>query len=608
MRPITFRVPILMSCLGLATAAAAQDTTAPAAPAATGAATAAALVPADVVDRIIEEGIDNSHAMHYLDALTNGIGHRLTGSHNYDAACRWALAEFRALGLEAELEPWATWKTGWDRGQWSGRVTHPVAMELQVATPAWTAGTRGATRGRLLVLPESLDAFTAMGEQVRGAFLFDLASIPDYDDPDRERYGGVPEWVREHAVAAGVAGIVTSSIGTPEYPNRIRVFADRRSVPWLSEDRGQLPEVVVRYDQAERLRWLLTHNERVDVEFDIRNRYRKGPIELHNVVAELRGTEKPDEVVYVCGHLDSWHQATGTTDNGTGTTSTMEAARILTAAGAQPKRTIRFALWGGEEQGLLGSAEHVKRRRTEMDKVSCVLNHDTGTNWAYRLSVTEAMLPLFERVMAPVMQLTPPDADHEGPVFSLRAVRQLRGGGGSDHASFTAAGVPGLAWGLTGRSDYFGYTWHTQWDSYDVAIPEYQRHTATVIALTALGVANLEELLPREGVVRGRGRGRGDATQMFADRLDATIEGLAFTAVRDGGMAATAGIRTGDTVVSANGKPVKSAADIFTILREGGSFTDPIALVLRRGDEEVEVSVAPFADFGRRRGGTRRER
>ena len=259
-------------------------------------------------------------------------------------------------------------------------------------------------------------------------------------------------------------------------------------------------------------------------------------------------------------------------------------------------------MWGGEEQGLLGSREHVKRHRSEMNNVSCVLNHDTGTNWAHSLSVTEAMYPLFQKIMEPVMQLTAPESDFDEPVFKLRKVRQLRAGGGSDHASFAAAGVPGLGWGLTGRSDYFGYTWHTQWDTYDNAIPEYQRHTATVIALTALGVANLPDLLPREGVTRGGG-GRGDATVMFAGALGAEIDGLKITSVEQDGVAAKAGIQQGDVIEQANGQKIKGIGDIFTMLRDAGSFSEPIQLTLRRGDATVKAKVSLM---NQRRGRRRR--
>ena len=350
---------------------------------------------------------------------------------------------------------------------------------------------------------------------------------------------------------------------------------------------------------------MLTLEGDVEVEFDIRNRF-QGEVDLHNVIAELRGTEKPDEVVVVCGHLDSWHQAAGATDNGTGTTSTLEAARILTAVGAKPKRTIRFCLWGGEEQGLMGSREHVDRRRKDMEKVSCVLNHDTGTNWAHSLTVTEQMLPQMEIAMAEVMTMTPPEDDHDGPVFELRGRPTISAGGGSDHASFGRAGVPPFGWGLTGRSDYFGYTWHSQWDRYDVVIPEYQAHTSTVIALTALGIANLPELLPREGISRGGRRG-GDATTMFAGGLGVEMDGLKFKSVQETGLAGKAGLKAGDAITKVNGEAVKQMSDIFGFMRDAG-FTSEIELTVKRGDEEVKAKVSPFGNRRGRRGQGRRRR
>ncbi|GAB4139097.1 MAG: hypothetical protein Fur0037_05180 [Planctomycetota bacterium] len=206
----------------------------------------------------------------------------------------------------------------------------------------------------------------------------------------------------------------------------------------------------------------------------------------------------------VCGHLDSWHQAQGCTDNGTGVATTIECARILKAVGAKPKRTIRFILWGGEEQGLLGSIAYVRQHRQEMSRIACVFNHDAGTNWAHSLTVSDSMYGPMQRVFAPVMDLEPPDPDFAGEVFRLNHRPKIgAGAGGSDHASFVPAGVPGLDWGLVGRSDYFGVTWHSQWDNLDVAIPEYQRHTSTVIALAALGVANLPDLLDHSGVEAG---------------------------------------------------------------------------------------------------------
>lgn len=577
-------------------------------------------VSSDVAIAIKREGLENSQVMAYLDYLTNNIGHRLTGSANYVRAVEWAKGEFEQMGLEVELEKWATWRNSWNRGQWSGRVVSPVELELQIATPAWTAGTKGLVRGKLVAMPTDEAQPQEIGDSLRGAYVFDLSSIPDYEPAveasaggrrggggGRGR-GGVPAWLRDAAPALGIAGFVSSSSGTAQYPNRIRVFADRGQ-PYLARTLPTIPEIVVRQDQAKKLRWLMAHSdEDVQIEFDIRNRF-QGEVDLYNVVAELKGTEKPDEYVVVCGHLDSWHQATGATDNGTGTTSTLEAARILTAIGAKPKRTIRFCLWGGEEQGLIGSSEHVNRRRDEMAKVSCVLNHDTGTNWAQSLTVTESMLPHMQMAMAEVMTMTAPDKDHDGPVFELTAQPTISSGGGSDHASFGRAGVPPFGWGLTGRSDYFGYTWHSQWDRYDVVIPEYQTHTSTVIALTALGIANLPDLLPRDGITRGRGNRRGDATTMFSGALGVELDGMKFKSVGDTGTAGKAGIQVGDTIVEVNGKPVTQMAEIFGILREreGGRLGGEIELTLQRGDEKVKTKLTPFAGRrgtqGRRRDG-----
>ena len=151
----------------------------------------------------------------------------------------------------------------------------------------------------------------------------------------------------------------------------------------------------------------LKDGKAVTLEFDIRNYFKKGPIKLYNVIADIPGTEKPDEYVIVGGHIDSWDGATGATDNGTGVSTTLEAARILMKAGVKPKRTIRFMLWSGEEQGLLGSAAYVKAHKDLMPKISAVLVHDGGTNYLSGIGATEAMLSDFEQVFAPVKELDP---------------------------------------------------------------------------------------------------------------------------------------------------------------------------------------------------------
>ncbi len=444
-------------------------------------------------DRIKHEGLQNSKVMDYLDYLTNSIGQRLTGSDNFELACQWAKREFEKMGLDVHLEKWAEWKVRFNRGQWSGRVLKPVHMELQVATEAWTAGTKGQVTAEAIKLPKDTLDLELLADQVRGKWL--VGTLPS------RRARGAREYLRylnRFCEEERVAGLVLASRGDAKFPNRIRVFGNRNMALAANSKTPTIPKIVVRRDQHQKIVKLLDKGK-VVLRFDIRNRFRRERVPLWNVVADIVGREKPNEYVIVCGHLDSWHQATGATDNGTGVTSTMEAARILSAVGAKPRRTIRFILWGGEEQGLLGSRAYVAKHRGEMKRVSAVFNHDTGTNWAYQIAVPTNMYDDFARILKPVLSIPAPDKDFSGPVFKLRKIKQMsRRGGGSDHASFLAAGVPAWPWGLRGRSDYFQFTWHSQWDTFDAAIPEYQRHTSTVVALTAYGVAQLPYLLPRD--------------------------------------------------------------------------------------------------------------
>ena len=169
-----------------------------------------------------------------------------------------------------------------------------------------------------------------------------------------------------------------------------------------------IPTITLLRKQYDEITGWLKAGKAVTLEFDIRNHFKKGPIKLYNVIADIPGTEKPDEYVIVGGHIDSWDGATGTTDNGTGVATTLEAARILMKSGVRPKRTIRFMLWSGEEQGLLGSAAYVKSHKDLMSRISAVLVHDGGTNYLSGIGATETMLADFEKVFEPVKDSTPP--------------------------------------------------------------------------------------------------------------------------------------------------------------------------------------------------------
>jgi carboxypeptidase Q len=533
------------------------------------------LLPAGMAERIRDEGIDHSQAMRLLRDLTGKVGHRLTGSDNFSKACDWAAQEFHAMGVPSvQIEKWGEWKLAWNRGAWIGRITNPVAMDLYVATDAWTAGTNGSKVGVIAAAPTAIDEVTV--KAYAGKWVYYSKR------PTKE--------LRDACEALGILGWLYRA-GDPDakFPLRVRVFGDHRTAMKPIDQVPTIPMIAIRADQADELAEMLKAGKEVTGQFDIQNTFRDGGIPLYNVIAEIPGSERPDEVVIVCGHLDSWHQAQGCTDNGTGTTSTMEAARILMAVGAKPKRTIRFCLWGGEEQGLLGSHAYVQRHRTEMDKVSAVFNHDTGTNWAQSIGVTNAMASQLEPVFAPVLALlTAPDRSFDGPVFRISKSEKLGGGGGSDHASFLAAGVPGLNWGLTGRGNYFLHTWHTQWDTIDVAIEEYQRHTSTVIALAALGTANLDSMLDRTGIDVSGGQ-RPQSASYAEAMFDADMEGLSFTTVKADGRAAKMGAKAGDVMLSVNGEEIEVLRDIFRIARD--SDGEELTFVLKRGAEKVTAKM-----------------
>ncbi|MFK7742393.1 MAG: M20/M25/M40 family metallo-hydrolase [Planctomycetota bacterium] len=542
-------------------------------------------------DAIHDQGIRKSQVHRFLRDMTGQIGHRLTGSPNFTKACAWAKGEFEKMGLEVELEKWDEWPTVWSRGEWVGRIEQPIELDMYVATEAWTAGTKGPTTGHFALAPSGDDE----ASDCKGRWVISSRR------PSRRVRAAVQE--------QGALGVVYRARDpNAKYPTRVRVFGDSKVARAPLADAPTMPEIAVRSDDFDTLLALVEDGKDPVATFDIQNRFEEGPIVLNNVVATLRGSEKPDEVIIVSSHLDSWHQAQGCTDNGTGSATTLEAARILTAVGAKPKRTIKFCLWGGEEQGLLGSRGYVQRHRTDMNKVSAVFNHDTGTNWAQSLAVTEKMHAQLEPVFAHVIRMmTPPDKDFDGSVFNLRVVPRVTGGGGSDHASFIAALVPGLNWGLKGRADYFQHTWHTQWDVFENAIEEYQRHTATVVALAALGTANLDEMLDREGV-QPRGSRRNNQSTAFASAwFGAEMKQFRFDSVKEDGRAKKLGVQKGDVLIAIEGKKLESMRQVFQFAREAKG--EMVRFTFQRGDKTFDASMKKD-DMNRRsrRGGRRTER
>lgn len=247
-------------------------------------------------------------------------------------------------------------------------------------------------------------------------------------------------------------------------------------------------------------------NEGVDiqVEFDLDHNLAEGPYPVYNVIAEIPGTQYPEQVVIISAHMDSWDGpgSQGTTDNGTGTAVTIEAARILMAAGVKPKRTIRFALWAGEEQGLLGSKAYIESlSEDELAKISAAFVDDGGTNYEGGIPAADFMVDYLAAATAPINGVFYSETDGEFLNVNIRPTGdKIDTHGGSDHAAFNKVGVPGFFWDEEGRADY-GKGWHTQNDKIDLAIEEYLMQSATNAAIVAYNLASAPGMLPREGEV-----------------------------------------------------------------------------------------------------------
>ena len=524
------------------------------------------------VDRILSTGREESRVMDHLDHLTNRIGSRLTSSDGLTNACEWAVEKFKSFGIEnARMEKWGEFPVGFNRGPSTGRMVEPEVKALTFGTNSWSAGTKGVMKGKAIIAPEDADG---------------LAKVQGADLPGRvDRHAG-----RRHVPAPRAAA------STAEFRKALDAAYDEAKIAgFVRSTRGDLiltggayridfdklperPSINLRKDDFDDIVKRIKDDKSVVLEFDVRNYFKKGPIPLYNVIADIPGTEFPDEYVIVGGHIDSWDGATGTCDNGTGCSTTLEAARILMKSGIKPRRTIRFMLWSGEEQGLLGSRAYVKAHPEMLPKISAVLVHDGGTNYLSGIVATKAIKKDLEEAMAPIIGL-----DEKMP-FAIRDVTRLPQGIGSDHDTFLALGVPGFFWNQAGKANY-NRIHHTQYDTYDGAIPEYQKHSSLVAALGAYGVASLDHMLSREDM-----KSAAAATPTATNRrlLGIQLDDLKVVEVVDDGLGAKAGIKAGDVLMKVDGKAVSGRGE-FTAELQAGEPTKKITV--KRDGKEVEISV-----------------
>jgi carboxypeptidase Q len=460
--------------------------------------------------KILAEAKNGSEIMANLSYLSDMIGPRLTGSAALKRANEWTAERLRSYGLtNVHLEPY-TIPMGWERGIATGRILEPNnGLALSLAALGWTPGTKGKIEGDVVVLTARTTAeLAALKGKLKNAIILrgppaNVRPISETGSP-RSREGAPPEpgaapGQRPDRSFGQMRALRREMMELLRSEGAAAVLQDAgkphglltTTGGWQGIDRPSaadpIPALYVTHEHYALLYRLACRPApaRTRVELEVSNKFIPGPIAVYNTVGEIRGSEKPDEYVVLGAHLDSWDLAQGTTDNGTGSAVVLEAARILARCGTPPKRTIRFVLFTGEEQGLHGSRDYVKQHKDELPRISMCLAHDTGTGRVVGIGLQG------RDVLKPIM---------EAELVALRDVGvtdiSLRSMGGTDHVSFEQAGVPGFA--LRQDMAEYRFTHHSQSDTLDKARPPDLIQGAQVMAVAAMRVANLPDLLPRD--------------------------------------------------------------------------------------------------------------
>ncbi|MBX6359519.1 MAG: M20/M25/M40 family metallo-hydrolase [Acidobacterium ailaaui] len=505
--------------------------------------------------RIREEGLQHSHVMEYASALTDDIGPRLTGSPNMAKANAWTRDQLAAMGcVNAHLEDWGEFGMGWQQLNTWVRMTSPdTAVLIAQATP-WSPSTNGAVSGEAVYvnIQEEKDFDKYRGKLAgKIVFLGEMRDVPPVDKPlferysekeleeiaqypvsDREgrdmqarlrmylqRYQLVDKIAQFLADEKALAVVRPSRDGKNGGGSGGTIFDDNGAAlgrqPYLADHKVKVPVVVMAIENYGRVYRLLQAHVPVTIEMDVETKFTGEHEHGYDTIAEIPGTDPKlkDEIVMVGGHLDSWIAGTGATDNGAGSVVAMEVMRILKALDVHPRRTIRIALWSGEEEGLFGSRGYVKQhfgfappletpdqkalpeflRKTgpleikpEQKLVSAYFNVDNGSGRIRGVYLQEnaAVAPIFAQWIAPLKDLG---------VTTL----SMRNTGGTDHLSFDAVGIPGFQF-IQDDLDYESRTHHSNMDTYERLQAADLKQIATVEAIFVYNAAMRDQMLPRK--------------------------------------------------------------------------------------------------------------
>ena len=448
---------------------------------------------------LIAEGTQRSRVEADLKYLTDVIGPRLTGSPAMRRANDWVGRKLIEYGADSVLlEPWP-FGVSWERGPLTVRLLAPHSRRIEAGSWAWAPGTNGAVAGDVVYVDARtrVDFDRRFAGKLRGAWVMLERPYPRVNPwaataRDSARVDSLRRVMRRQVTAEereflsrqvdvlkaeGIAGEIID--GAKDFGLLTMSGSPDQISPY--------PQVVIGNQSFAELHRLVGEGQRPRLEVAMTNTFGRDTLVQWNTVGEIRGSERPDEIVLLGAHLDSWDLGTGATDNASGSIAVLEAARILgalKAKGIRPKRTIRFALFTGEEQGLYGSQYYVLRHDAELARhqAMLVLDNGTGRIIALPLQGRDELRDLWTTMLRPLAALGP---------FTVRSGTK----GGTDHLPFVRAGVPSFNYDQLSRG--YDYTHHSQADVYDHAVPGDIAQAATILAVNAFQLANLDRLLPR---------------------------------------------------------------------------------------------------------------
>ena len=487
----------------------------------------------DLLARIRKEETDNSQIMKTMHMLADVYGPRLTGSPNHKHAAEWAIRQMQQWGLSnAHLEPWDYGHVGWLNERLTAHIISPVKDPLVCEVLSWTPSTRRIVGAKAyqLILPDrpTQEQLTAFFEKqkakVRGRIVLagkhtivpvNLNPPPKRitDEQAQQRFGPNPRPFPTPTPTPTPDPNAPKPLTNRQIDEQLDTFLKENGALIRVNDAGRefrqirafnnrtfdvnrvLPTIVMSNEDYGRITRILADGTDVLLEFNIVNRVYPEGRTSYNTIAEIPGTDKTDEVIMLGGHLDSWHAATGATDNAIGCAIMMEAARILKTLGVRPRRTIRVALWSGEEEGLLGSQAYVKAHLGSFEnpgpdyqKFDAYFNIDSGTGRVRGAGVFGP--PEAANIIRKILEPFKDDG-----VVGAVATRS-RNLGGSDNTSFNQAGLPGIGMGQD-PIEYGTNTWHTNLDTYERILEDDVKKDAVEVAWCVYQLAMRDDLLPR---------------------------------------------------------------------------------------------------------------